>query len=350
MPSFIPAPWLPDDTSRSPPLTGSYRAPAWLLSLAMHLLIVVLGVLAFRPPPPVAGLDEAVRPAAIVLARRAADSTVYFADESDSAAAPAGKEAANVARDDALTGDVAPAGAAGLALPEWPGATRSGADLVAGRPAMSSGGGRPRLPPAMDEAAVRAADALIPRAEVPTGPTAQLSLFGGAPSQGRSFVFVIDRSKSMGGDGLGAIDAAAKELAEQFHTLSAEQQVQAIASNQSVVFFTGRKLVAADAQHQAALVGFLEKLSAFGQTEHERGLLAALRLKPEVIYLLTDGGDPHLRAGQLRTIRDQADGRTSIHVLHFGRGPGNLAPPDHFLRRLAAENGGGYVYVDMNYR
>jgi Ca-activated chloride channel family protein len=67
-----------------------------------------------------------------------------------------------------------------------------------------------------------------------------------------------------------------------------------------------------------------------------------------VIFLLTDGGDPVLHAGQLRQIREEAAGRTSIHCLHFGRGEAGAEPG--FLKRLAAENGGSYVYIDMNRR
>jgi hypothetical protein len=48
----------------------------------------------------------------------------------------------------------------------------------------------------------------------------------------------------------------------------------------------------------------------------------------------------------LRIVREQARGRTTIHAIHFGRGP-NQAGADHFMRKLAADNGGHYVYVDL---
>jgi hypothetical protein len=65
-----------------------------------------------------------------------------------------------------------------------------------------------------------------------------------------------------------------------------------------------------------------------------------------VIFLLTDGGDPVLNGGQLQLIRERAAGRTSIHCLHFGRGPADSA--GHFLAKLAAQNGGNYLYIDVN--
>ena len=43
-----------------------------------------------------------------------------------------------------------------------------------------------------------------------------------------------------------------------------------------------------------------------------------------------------------------AAGRTAIHCIHFGRGAtGERA---NFLARLASDNRGSYVYVDMNGR
>jgi Ca-activated chloride channel family protein len=89
-------------------------------------------------------------------------------------------------------------------------------------------------------------------------------------------------------------------------------------------------------------------MAAYGQTEHTRGLLAALRLKPEVIFLLTDAGDPAMKPGDFGTVRQATRGRTSIHCLHFGRGK----PPEgeNFMMRLAAENRGSYTYVDMDGR
>ena len=210
-----------------------------------------------------------------------------------------------------------------------------------------TGRGRPKILPGLDDAAILAEDAAIPREAVPSGPTAKLSLFGSAAAEGRSFVFVIDRSQSMGGGGLGAISAAAKELAAQLGRLTPEQKFQVVAYNQSAVYFRQRELLAADDANQKALVRFVSDLAAYGPTEHQRGLLAALKLKPEVIFLLTDGGDPHLDPGQLRVIHEAAGGRTTIHCLHFGSGP---ADPDSFLRRLAAENRGSYLYIDMSGR
>jgi hypothetical protein len=74
--------------------------------------------------------------------------------------------------------------------------------------------------------------------------------------------------------------------------------------------------------------------------------MSALFMRPDVIFLLTDGGYPELNAGQLRLIQRQAGRRTTIHCLRFGFGPQQES--DHFLMRLAADNGGAFTYVDMS--
>src|SRR5207253_1174338 len=142
------------------------------------------------------------------------------------------------------------------------------------------------------------------------------------------------------------IQTAANDLAAHIDRLTDKQTFQVVTYNQSVAYLTDRELIPATAENKRKLVTFIANLAAYGQTEHSRGLLAALRLKPEVIFLLTDGGDPPLDAGQLRLVREQAAGRTSIHCLHFGRGP--IGDSKNFLIRLAAENRGSYVYIDMN--
>jgi hypothetical protein len=321
------------------------------MSLAAHLSALILAALLIRNRPPEA-IEEADRAATIVLASRSPAKTEYFAEAASASAErhevlrPAAEAAA--AGGSSLPSPEPPPAIVGMALPELPGALPPGEGLVV---AAEANAGRSRgrvLPPGIDDAAILAEDALIPREYVPTGPTARLSLFGSAQAEGRSFVFVIDRSKSMGGGGLGAIEAAAKELEAQIGRLTEQQTFQVVAYNQSAAFLGERKLIAASEPNKERLIDFVKNLAAFGQTEHYHGLLAALRLKPEVIFLLTDAGDPHPGAGQLRAIREQAGGRTSIHCLQFGSGP--LSESNNFLARLAAENRGSYAYIDMGGR
>jgi von Willebrand factor type A domain len=246
-----------------------------------------------------------------------------------------------------LANEPPPPGASGISLPS-PNELVIAPDSVASASLSRAGSGRLKLPFSLiDEAAILADDASQHRPGLPTGPKATIRIFGSPPVEGHSFVFVIDRSASMGAGGLGAIGAAAKELAAQLGSLTADQKFQVVAYNESSVYFTGRELIPATDENKQKLVSYIANLGDYGQTEHERGLLAALRLKPEVIFLLTDGGDPHLRPGQINFLAEQAGARTSIHCIQFGTGTADAIPADHFLRRLAAETGGSYAFITV---
>lgn len=340
-PNRLPPP-LPE-----PSPAAQRRIPAWLLSLALHLAVLLAGTLLVRGTYLPADRSESPRPTAIVLARAtASEKAQYFAEE-DAARDSLTTIAAKVATEALPLDSQPPAG--GIALPNAPSAAADPGLLVV-RPSTSGGRGKYRTSglTAEDVAAIVAEDSARPRPLVPTGPTAKLSLFGSAEAEGGSFVFLIDCSQSMGHSGLGAIAEAAKELSASIDRLGPEQKFQVIAYNQKPVALGGRGLLSATPENKRKLIEFVETTVAYGATEHELGLLAALRYKPDVIFVFTDGGDPGLKPGQLRAIAEAAAGRTAIHCLHFGAGP--LVDEVNFLERLAEQNGGSYVYIDMRAR
>ena len=73
----------------------------------------------------------------------------------------------------------------------------------------------------------------------------------------------------------------------------------------------------------------------------------AIRLRPDVIFFLTDADDPKLTPAQLAKIRHLAAG-IIIHAVEFGPGPKPAGTS--FLATLAGQNGGKYVYVDVSKR
>jgi hypothetical protein len=235
-----------------------------------------------------------------------------------------------------------------LALPVNDTVAAAGKSLSAQRFTAGSAGRSTRIPLPGDVGSFIADEQARLRAGRPTGEAARMSLFGGPAVEARSFVFLIDRSKSMGSEGLGALQAAEEELLVALRPLQSHHQFQVIAYHHQCVFLDRRQLLPATEPNKGAVRGFLSGLAPFGATEHEMALQTALIHAPDVLYLLTDGGDPELSEVQIRKISKLAGARTSIHCIHFGFG--QLSTPDHFLKRLAAQNRGGYQYIDMSGR
>jgi len=334
--------------------------PAWLMSFGVHAIGFVAVALLFESPSQRPRIDRSHRRGEIVLvpARVNVESAVAATSpvEPEDEGAGSAEAAATLAKSEpasltgqgmALPSSASPPAIAGMQLPEFDGVHAAGTGHVASIGSLGSRG-RPVVLPTVHQEAILAEEAARLKEPLPSGTPARLSVFGAAAT-GRSFVFVIDRSESMGSSRLGAIEAAARELSASIDSLSADQYFQVVAYNQAASVYARRELMPASDGNKRELLDFVRKITSSGGTEHNFGLQAALRLRPEVIYLLSDGGDPIPNALQLRTVRDRAAGRTQIHCIHFGRGDQPISGAD-FLRKIAAENGGQYVYIDVNRR
>jgi hypothetical protein len=177
---------------------------------------------------------------------------------------------------------------------------------------------------------------------------ARTSLFG-VVGEGYKFVYVFDRSGSMGGDGRNALRAVKAELAESLKNLDSVHQFQIIFYNEKPAVFNpsgtpGRLAFATDENKQRA-TRFVQSISAQGGTDHEQALRLAIGMRPDVIFFLTDADDPKLTAAQLEKIRNAAAGIV-LNTIEFGPGP---KPDEHsFLETLAHQNAGGYAYIDIS--
>ncbi len=71
----------------------------------------------------------------------------------------------------------------------------------------------------------------------------------------------------------------------------------------------------------------------------------ALNLGPDVVFFLTDGGEPALEDAEFARLKTRAErAGAKIHTIEFGAGPGGTERT--FVKRIAEENNGKYVYVD----
>ena len=175
---------------------------------------------------------------------------------------------------------------------------------------------------------------------------ARTSLFG-VTGEGYSFVYVFDRSGSMGGSGRTSLRAVKAELLNSLKNLGPTQQFQIIFYNDRPTLFNPSgipgKLAFANENNKQRALQFVDSINAGGGTEHEDALKMATGLHPDVIFFLTDGDRPQLSPRQLEKVQRWAAG-TIINTVEFGPGPHPAA--NSFVAQIAQLTGGQYAYVD----
>jgi len=177
---------------------------------------------------------------------------------------------------------------------------------------------------------------------------ARTALFG-LPGEGYKFVYVFDRSGSMGGEGRKALKAVKAELIESLKPLDTVHQFQIVFYNERPTLFNptgtpGRLAFANDANKEAVL-RYLDSIDAEGGTNHLDALRLATSLAPDVVYFLTDGDEPRLTAAEIEKVSNWASG-IRINTIEFG--PGARPAGERFLETLAHATGGQYAYVDLS--
>jgi hypothetical protein len=171
--------------------------------------------------------------------------------------------------------------------------------------------------------------------------------FFGHQAVGRKFVYVLDASGSM--YDYNAISVAKAELLASLAQLDDTQQFQIIFYNDKChpMRDSDRKenVFWGTETNRTRASQFIRNIEPDGGTNHIDALLMALGLAPDVIFFLTDAGDPILYAGDLDKLKRRNNGRSTIFTIEFGKGA-NLRT-DNFLKQLARENGGAHAYRDV---
>ena len=190
-----------------------------------------------------------------------------------------------------------------------------------------------------------AAPLVAPRQVVSPGQVAT-GIFG-LEARGNRFVYVFDRSASMAEPDGRPLARAKAELLWSIEQLGDVQQFYVIFYNDRMHLFTAAaargRLVFATEENKRSARRFIEAVRADGGTRHAEPLLAALRLAPDAIFMLTDGEEADdLTEDELRRIRGSL-GRTRCMIVQFGGDGVDRSPR---LARLAAESGGEYRVVD----
>jgi hypothetical protein len=305
------------------------RVPSWLISVMLHtILLVALGLTIHAAPRGVQ--TEAVREVGIAIKRVNEAGEQYFESEGDEpAVAPAPAEAAG-------------------------GTSGPLSDVVNDRPPVDLKDVLPKLHEgigagAMDTGANPSAMGLTQGAagssQLKPG-FARTKVYGIA-GEGQKFVYVFDRSASMGDGGNGVLNSAKAELLASIDQLGPTQMFQIVFYNEKPTIFplggSHGKLVFGTDINKRAAKNFVGGIVADGGTNHLAAIEVALRLDADVIYFLTDADQPGLSPGQMLRIRDRND-HAVLHCIEFGIGAKSST---NFLQTLAQQSGGQYVYFDL---
>jgi hypothetical protein len=196
-------------------------------------------------------------------------------------------------------------------------------------------------------AEVMAAEAERAQKEAAQGSPVAIGMFGTAPASGRKFVFALDRSKSMGTQGLNILRTAQAEVVKAVGQLESNHRFQVIIYNEDTVMLGRRDWTEPTAENRLKLSDLFDSLGSHGATDHFGALQTALRLSPDVVFLVSDGADPVLNVRQQQKLIDTAAGRTQIICLLFCRG--KLAHPEaaQSLKRIAEATGGTCHVFDV---
>lgn len=315
-----------------------WTLPSWLISLILHvvtLLLVAYWLQHWQRAPAGFG-DEPSREVGIVLKSAGVDINERPVD------APSEADQVDPAPSDAL--ESTPVATPTTALPSTPRESTATPDM----PATALGAGSPFA----TAGAPDARDVVKSGGQVSASAALSGALpgaaFMGAQDQGTRVVFIVDCSASMAN--YGAMRSAKAALMSSLQTLSDAQQFQIVFYNQSPRPMTIR----GNASGQLAFATEVNKsfarqhISAIEPdlgTDHMPALRLALRMSPEVMFLLTDADEPQLSAKELSEIQRLNQGRTRIHTIEFGIDSG--LEVDNFLKKLARQNGGTYRYYDV---
>lgn len=304
--------------------------PSWLISLFFHTTLLVVLAVSLQTSPPQGAAVERTAEVGIVL-RHVESGEDYFEGEAHGATtdhASTNEQAGGGDFDGLLEG--LPATDPTAALPDAFASLGPG-DLEGGGIGSAQGA---------EEGPGRGPD--------PVGGKGRTTLFG-IEGEGYRFVYLFDRSGSMGWMNNRPLMAAAAQLIESLRSLDRSHQFQIIFYNHQTWVFNpagnaNRLLFATDRNKELA-ARFVRGMTADGGTEHEGALLAAIALRPDVIFFLTDADEPRLWPAQLERLRRRAAG-TAIHTIEFGFGP--QQNPRNFLVQLAEQNGGRHTYIDIS--
>ena len=163
----------------------------------------------------------------------------------------------------------------------------------------------------------------------------------GMKGDSSSVVFVVDASSSMNrpypGFTKSRFGRVKFELLKSISQMSPEQQFFVIFFSEDAYPMPARNLVPASPGNQQIYMRWVAEAKALGNTNPENALVAALKLKPETIYFLTDG---NFNYRSVKAAKRYNPTKIPIHTIGFGDNTG-----EDRMKEIAAESGGTYRFI-----
>ncbi len=157
--------------------------------------------------------------------------------------------------------------------------------------------------------------------------------FFGIQAKGQFFVYVVDCSESMLDED--RLIRAKRELRRSVNSLQFPQRFKVLFYNDRVLPMPGAVPKSADTFAKDQLAQWLTLIEPHGGTEPRMAMNQAIGLKPDAIFLLSDGAFPD---GAVEAINARNAKHIPIHCIDLAGGQGG----DH-LKRIAQASGGKYV-------
>jgi len=165
--------------------------------------------------------------------------------------------------------------------------------------------------------------------------------FFGLGAAGRRIVFVVDASASMNHPYLGEAKTRfgqlKLELAKSILGLTEDQQFFIIFFNEHAIPMPADAMEHAYPQNQQRFLEWAASVPASGLTDPRPALTMALGLRPDVVYLLTDGTFPRDVQGDLNALRQSV---VELNTIAIGD-----PRAEKSLKPLATRNLGRFTFV-----
>jgi len=159
---------------------------------------------------------------------------------------------------------------------------------------------------------------------------------GGSAREARRIIYIVDRSGSM----LDTFFFVKQELRRSIGGLRRSQKFHVIFFNEGAPLEPPpRDLVSAIGGRKDAFFTFLDRVSASGSTHPEPAIRRALSLKPDLVYFLSDGAD--FDPGLLDRLAEwNKDVRAKFFTIAYQDQTGR-----EILEAMARETGGDFKFV-----